>query len=56
MNYVFIAPFSCYGKSEQSSFAVVHGSFIVNLKHIKTFFGGQVILAGGTELTVSRGL
>ena len=36
-------------------FAAIHGSFIVNLKHIKTLSGGQVILSDGTELTVSRG-
>ena len=36
-------------------FAAIHVSFIVNLKHIKTFSGGQVILSDGTELTVSRG-
>ena len=38
----------------EKSFAAVHGSFIVNLKHIKTFSGTQVILRDGTELTVSR--
>ncbi len=42
-------------KLDERSFAAVHGSFIVNLKHIKTFSGGVVILTDGTELTVSRG-
>ena len=42
-------------KLDQQSFAAIHGSFIVNLRHIKTFSGGQVILSDGTELTVSRG-
>ena len=42
-------------KLDEQSFAAIHGSFIVNLKHIKTFSGGQVILSDGTELTVSRG-
>ena len=41
-------------KLDEQSFAAVHGSFIVNLKHIKTFSGGQVILSDGKELTVSR--
>ena len=41
-------------KLDEQSFAAVHGSFIVNLKHIKTFSGGQVILSAGTGLTVSR--
>ncbi len=42
-------------KLDERSFAAVHGSLIVNLKHIKTFSGGVVILTDGTELTVSRG-
>ncbi len=42
-------------KLDERSFAAVHGSFIVNLKHIKTFSGGVVILTDDTELTVSRG-
>lgn len=42
-------------KLDEQSFAAIHGSFIVNLRHIKTFSGGQVILSDGTELTVSRG-
>ena len=41
-------------KLDEQSFAAVHGSFIVNLKHIKTFSGTQVILTDGTVLTVSR--
>ena len=41
-------------KLDEQSFAAAHGSFIVNLKHIKTFSGGQVILSDGTGLTVSR--
>lgn len=42
-------------KLDEQSFAAIHGSFIVNLKHIKTFSRGQVILSDGTELIVSRG-
>ena len=41
-------------KLDEKSFASVHGSFIVNLKHIKTFSGTQVILSDGTGLTVTR--
>ena len=36
-------------------FAAIHGSFIVNLKHIKTMVNGMVSLTDGTELVVTRG-
>lgn len=41
-------------KLDERMFATVHGSFIVNLKHVKTFSAGKVKLADGTELTVTR--
>ena len=41
-------------KLDEKSFASVHGSFIVNLKHIKTFSGVKVILSDGTGITVTR--
>lgn len=40
---------------DERMFAAIHGSFIVNLKHVKTFSGGTVILTDGTELNVTRG-
>lgn len=40
---------------DERMFAAIHGSFIVNLKHVKTFSGGAVILTDGTELNVTRG-
>lgn len=40
---------------DERMFAAIHGSFIVNLKHVKAFSGGTVILADGTELNVTRG-
>ena len=42
-------------KLDGQSFAAIHGSFIVNLRYIKTFSGTQAILTDGTELTISRG-
>lgn len=42
-------------KLDEQSFAAIHGSFIVNLRYIKTFSGTQAILTDGTELTISRG-
>lgn len=36
-------------------FAAIHGSFIVNLKHVKIVSGGTVCLSDGQELAVSRG-
>lgn len=35
-------------------FAVIHGSFIVNLKHIKTVSNGVVCMSNGQELAVTR--
>lgn len=40
---------------DERMFAAIHGSFIVNLKHVKTFSGGTVILTDETELNVTRG-
>lgn len=40
---------------DERMFAAIHGSFIVNLKHVKTFSGGTAILTDGTELNVTRG-
>lgn len=40
---------------DERVFAAIHGSFIVNLKHIRTFSGGTVILTDGTEMGVTRG-
>lgn len=40
---------------DERMFAAIHGSFIVNLKHVKAFSGGTVILTDGTELNVTRG-
>lgn len=37
------------------SFAAIHGSFIVNLKYIKTIWGDKVLLEDGTQLHISRG-
>lgn len=42
-------------KLDERMFATVHGSFIVNLKHVKTFSAGKVVLSDGTELAVTRG-
>lgn len=36
-------------------FAAIHGSFIVNLKHIKTVSSGVVCMSNGQELAVTRG-
>ncbi|MDE7204384.1 MAG: LytTR family DNA-binding domain-containing protein [Lachnospiraceae bacterium] len=36
-------------------FAAIHGSFIVNLKHVKTVSSGTVCLSDGQELAVTRG-
>ena len=44
-----------WGKLDERVFAAVHGSFIVNLKHVKNVSGATVILSDGTELTISRG-
>lgn len=40
---------------DERMFAAIHGSFIVNLKQVRTFSGGTVILTDGTELNVTRG-
>lgn len=40
---------------DERMFAAVHGSFIVNLKHVKNYTTGVVLLTDGTELNVSRG-
>lgn len=36
-------------------FATIHGSFIVNLKHVKTVSSGVVHMSNGQELAVTRG-
>lgn len=41
-------------KLDERVFAAVHGSFIVNLKHVRNISGGTVILSDGAELTISR--
>lgn len=40
---------------DERMFAAIHGSFIVNLKHVKTVSSGAVCLSDGSELAVSRG-
>lgn len=40
---------------DKRMFAAIHGSFIVNLKHVKTVSGGTVCLSDGQELAVARG-
>ena len=40
---------------DDKMFAAIHGSFIINLKHIKTMVNGIVSLTDGTELVVTRG-
>ena len=40
---------------DERMFAAIHGSFIINLKHIKTLANGLVSLTDGTELIVTRG-
>lgn len=42
-------------KLDERMFASIHGSFIVNLAHVKTIANGMVFLADGTELAISRG-
>ena len=42
-------------KLDESMFAAVHGSFIVNLKHVHSVSSGMVMLTDGTELGVTRG-
>ncbi len=42
-------------KVSERSFAAIHGSFIVNLKYIKTISGDKVLLEDGTQLHISRG-
>lgn len=39
----------------QEMFAVIHRSYLVNMKYIKSFQGNQVVLADGTILPVSKG-
>lgn len=41
-------------KLSERNFAAVHGSFIVNLKYIKTISGDKVLLEDGTQLHISR--
>lgn len=38
----------------ERDFATIHGSFIVNLKYIKTISGDNVLLEDGTQLHISR--
>ncbi len=40
---------------DERMFATIHGSFIVNLKHVKTISGGVVRMSNGQELAVTRG-
>ena len=40
---------------DERIFATIHGSFIVNLKYVKTFSGSRIVLSDGRELSVSRG-
>lgn len=40
---------------DERMFAAVHGSFIVNLKHVHSVSSGMVMLTDGTELGVTRG-
>lgn len=40
---------------DERMFATIHGSFIVNLKHVKTVSGGVVRMSNGQELAVTRG-
>lgn len=40
---------------DERMFAAIHGSFIVNLKHVRTVSGGSVCLSDGSELAVTRG-
>lgn len=42
-------------KLDERMFAAVHGSFIVNLKHVHSVSSGMVMLTDGTELGVTRG-
>ena len=42
-------------KLDERMFATVHGSFIVNLKHVHSVSSGMVMLTDGTELGVTRG-
>lgn len=40
---------------DERMFSAIHGSFIVNLKHVKTVSSGTVCLSDGKELSVTRG-
>lgn len=40
---------------DERMFATIHGSFIVNLKHVRTVSGGVVRMSNGQELAVTRG-
>ena len=40
---------------DERMFVAIHGSFIVNLKHVKTVSGGIVRMSNGQELAVTRG-
>ena len=40
---------------DERMFSAIYGSFIVNLKHVKTVSGGTVCLSDGQELAVTRG-
>ncbi len=40
---------------DERMFAAIHGSFIVNLKHVKTVSGGVAHMSNGQELAVTRG-
>ena len=39
---------------DEGMFATIHGSFIVNLKHVKTVSSGGVRMFNGQELAVTR--
>ncbi len=40
---------------DERMFVAIHGSFIVNLKHVKTVSGGVARMSNGQELAVTRG-
>ena len=47
--------YEIWEKLDERMFAAVHGSFIVNLKHVHSVSSGMVMLTDGTELGVTRG-
>lgn len=44
-----------WSQLDERAFATIHGSYIVNMKHIKSLSPGSLKLTDGTELSVSRG-